>query len=372
MSEYTILHTIESSEPGGAETVLLDLASKVDSRRFRSVALLVKKGWLQEQLQERGVKTFLVECGSWYDFRLPRTIARVVREEKADLIHSHLPDQNFYSCLAGVLVGRKTIVTYHGPIEITSAQGMRQVIKIQFVRHAAASVVVVCDYVGAMLQNVGFKPKKIVRIYNGIDTKLYGDTQGSNLRSELGVPLDTKLVGMIAHLHLAKGYEFFIQAARKVVDALPKVRFVAVGEIKEPIWKELSTLIENLGLKDHVHFLGLRDDIPGILHDLDVFVLSSRSEGFPLAVLEAMAAGRPIVVTRSGGPQELVDDGRTGFLVPPADAQALAETICKLLADPTKAMELGRNARVRVESQFSIETMVGKYEQLYERLLKSA
>ena len=372
MNEFTILHTIESSEPGGAETVLLDLSSRLDSKRFRSVALLIKRGWLQDRLEEKGVKTYLVECGSWYDFRLPRAIARIVRREKVDLIHSHLPDQNFYSCLVGRLTGRRTIATYHGPIEITSAHRMRQVVKIYFVRHAAASVVVVCDYVSAMLQRRGFKPQKIVRIYNGIDTKYFEAAPRNGLRRELDVPRESKLVGMIAHLHSAKGYEFFVQAARRVANVFPAVRFIAVGEIKEPVWSKLTGLIDSLELKDRVHFLGLRDDIPGILHDLDVFVLSSLSEGFPLAVLEAMAAGRPIVVTKSGGPEELIEDGLTGILVPPANAQALADGICQLLTDPAKAMELGRNARMKVDQQFSIETMIAKYEQLYDGLLKSA
>jgi glycosyltransferase involved in cell wall biosynthesis len=331
---------------------------------------LIKEGWLREELEERGVKTVLEECGAWYDFQLPRAIARLARQEKVDLIHSHLPDQNFYSCLAGKAVGRKTIATYHGPIELSRARGFKQTIKVRIVRHSAAAVVVVCDYVGAMLQRVGFSPEKIVKIYNGIDLRTFSNAGEGTLRSELQVPRETKLVGMIAHLHETKGYEFFIQAARKVVDSMPHVQFVAVGELNDRIWKELSTLINKLNLKDHVHFLGMRGDIPEILSDLDLFVLSSLSEGFPLAVLEAMAASKPVVVTRSGGPEELVDDGRTGFLVPPSDPQALAEKICELLSDPGKAAALGRAARAKVESQFPIEKMIENYEQLYDRLLK--
>ncbi|MBI4167040.1 MAG: glycosyltransferase [Acidobacteria bacterium] len=369
MHRHTILHTIETSEPGGAETVVLDLASKLDATRFRSIVLLIKEGWLREKLEERGVRTILVDSGVWYDFRLPRAIARVVRQEKVDLIHSHLPDMNFYSCLAGAVGRRKTITTYHGPIEISRARGFRHAVKLWVVRRSAVSVVVVCDYVGAMLQNCGFTRDKIVKIYNGINIEPYGGERGSRLRAELGVPLDTKLVGMIAHLHPAKGYEFFIQAARKVVDALPKVRFVAVGEIKEPIWEGLSTLIKSLDLGNHIHFLGLRDDIPSILNDLDVFALSSLSEGFPLAVLEAMAAGKPVVVTQSGGTKELVEDGRTGFLVPPGDSEALAARIREVLADPVLAAALGRAARHEVEVKFPFAKMVSEYESLYERCL---
>jgi glycosyltransferase involved in cell wall biosynthesis len=126
-----------------------------------------------------------------------------------------------------------------------------------------------------------------------------------------------------------------------------------------------------LGLKDRFVFLGFRADVPEILADLDVFVLSSVSEGLSIATIEAMAAGKPVVVTRSGGPREVVEDGRTGLLVPPADPKALASRICELLRNPDLATTLSRNARAEVDSKFSLARMIREYESLYERCLGS-
>jgi glycosyltransferase involved in cell wall biosynthesis len=370
MSQYTILHTIDTSGPGGAETVVLNLATRLDSRRFRSLALLPPRSWLADKLGNRNVPVFYADSRAWYDLRLPRAIARIVREQKVDLIHSHLPDRNFYSCLAGYLVGCKTIVTYHGPVELSTANQLRNRIKLWVVRNSATAVAVVCDFVGEMLKNLHFPASKLVRVYNGVAVS---DSIGSGqmyLRRELGLGDDAKLIGMIANIRQSKGYEYFIRAARDVCAADRRADFVAVGDIDQELAAPLWDLLDELRLRDRVHFLGYREDIGEILNDLDVFVLSSTSEGLPLVLLEAMAAGKAVVATRCGGPQEVVDDTRTGYLVPIRDAQQLAARISEILIHPELASALGAKARDKVLAEFSIEHMIATYEQLYERLLR--
>lgn len=369
MKRFTILHTIETAGPGGAETVVLNLASRVNSDRFRSIVLLPREDWLSKNLRERGIPTFFVDSKAWYDFRLPLGMARVIRQERVDLIHSHLPGQNFYSCVVGRLTGPKTIATYHGALELAQSQGLRGKIQLGTVRGMADAVVVVCDFMGKMLQDIQFPADKIVRIYNGITVERYEGPSDGRLRKELGLSNGTKIVGTVANLRQTKGYEFFIQAAGKVLAAVPHARFVAIGDIDQEIAKPLFEAIGRLGLHDRVHFLGFRKDVPELLKELDVFVLASVSEGFPLVALEAMAASRPMVVTRSGGPQEIVDDGLNGMLVPPADSDALAGKICELLTNPQRANELANSARFKVGSAFSLEKMISDYEHLYERLL---
>jgi glycosyltransferase involved in cell wall biosynthesis len=372
MRKFTILHTIETAGPGGAETVVLNLASGLDNSRFRSIALLPREDWLSEKLREQGVPTFFVDSEAWYDFRMPFGMARLVRREKIDLIHSHLPGQNFYSCMVGLLTGRKTIATYHGAIELSQSGRLRGAIQFGWVRRSADAVVVVCDHVGGMLRDTGFPAEKIVRIHNGISPDRFQVAGDGRLRRELGLRNGTKLVGTVANLRQSKGYEFFIEAARKVVDAAPDTRFVAVGDIDPIIAKPLFASIKRLGLQDRFLFLGFRTDVPEFLSELDVFVLPSVSEGFPLVALEAMASARPIIVTRSGGPQEIIEDGKTGLLVPPADPDALAEKICELLGNPERAAVLARAARAKLVSTFTLERMIRDYERLYERLLNVA
>ncbi len=369
MKTFTILHTIETAGPGGAETVVLDLASRVDSSRFRSIVLLPREDWLSANLKERGIPTFFVDSKAWYDFRLPRGMARLIRQEKVELIHSHLPGQNFYSCAVGRLMGPKTIATYHGALELAQSQGIRGKIQLGTVRRTADAVVVVCDFMRKMLQDINFPANKIVRIYNGIKVERYEVPGDGRLRRELGLYNGTKIVGTVANLRQTKGYEFFVQAAGKVLATAPDTQFVAIGDIDQEIAKPLFETIRRLGIQDRFHFLGFRKDIPELLKELDIFVLASVSEGFPLVALEAMAASRPMVVTRSGGPQEIIDDGRNGMLVPPSDADALAGKISELLGDPRRASELAQSALLKVSSTFSIEKMISEYEGLYERLL---
>jgi glycosyltransferase involved in cell wall biosynthesis len=191
------------------------------------------------------------------------------------------------------------------------------------------------------------------------------------LRQELGCGGESKLVGMIANISTCKGCDDFIRAARRVADTFPQVRFVSVGDIDPALRQPLFSLVRELGLQNRFFFLGFREDVPEILSELDIFVLSSLSEGLSIATIEAMAAGKPVVVTRSGGPEEIVEDGRTGFLVPPANPDALAERICDVLRAPGRAHAMGLSAQAEVKSRFTLEKMVREYERLYQRLLNS-
>lgn len=372
MSKRTILHTIETGGPGGAETVLLHLASRLNRGRYRSLALLPGKGWLSERLEESGVPVHFVESKGWYDFRVPRAMRRLIREEGIDLIHSHLPGHNFYSCLAGSMTGRPAVVTYHGAVEFDRTSSWKDRIRLAAVRNLADAVVVVCDYVGELLEAKHFPGRKIQRIYNGISAEKFAVARDGHLRMELRVADGAPLVGTVANVRESKGYEFFVRAARMVLDRAPDTHFVAVGDVDPVLGKPLFALVDRLQLRDRFHFLGFRKDVPEILSALNVFVLASVSEGFPLVALEAMAAGKSVVMTRSGGQQEIVEDGVNCLLVPPADAEALAAGIGELMGNPARAAEMAQRARARVQADFTIEKMVGEYEALYERLLEAA
>jgi len=366
MKRLNILHTIETSGPGGAENVLLLLAKGLDQERFRSVVAINEHGWLEEQLHDLGLPTVRVEWKRWWDLRLPRGLARLVREEKIDLIHSHLPDQNFYSCLASRISGCPAIVTYHGPVELKDSGTLRGWLKLQLVRHTARQVVVVCDFVKQMLREIGFPDDRLLRIYNGIETSRFSGVAGGELRRELKCSPETVLIGMVANVRAPKGHEYFIRAARIIADKHPNSHFVISGDLHETLAPPLFTLVRDLGLQDRLRFLGFREDVPRILTDLDIYVLPSTSEGFPLVVLEAMACARPVVATRCGGASEMVDDRHTGFLVPTANAEAIASRVNELLEDKEMGAHMGSAARLRVEREFSVQAMVANYECLYE------
>ncbi len=173
---------------------------------------------------------------------------------------------------------------------------------------------------------------------------------------------------MVANVREAKGYEYFLQAASQVSQNMPQALFLAIGEGKNGRAEKLRDRVRELSLEDRFLFLGFRQDIPEILSDLDLFVLSSVQEGFSLATVEAMAAGKPVVATRSGGPEEIVEDGRTGMLVPPGDADGLAAGICELLSNPVRAGAMGREGREKAFRDFSLVAMIRQYEEQYARV----
>ncbi len=366
MKKLNILHTIETSGPGGAENVLLLLVAGLDPERFRSVVVINEPGWLEDRLHELGLPTVRVQWNKWWDFRLPRALARMVEEEQIDLIHSHLPDQNFYACLASRLSGCPTIVTYHGPVELSDSGTLRGWLKLQLVKRTARKVVVVCDFVRDMLKNIGFPDGKLCRIYNGIETSRFAAADCGVLRRELNCPPETVIVGMVANVRAPKGHEYFIRAARLIADQHPNTFFVISGDLHDTLAPPLFKLVNDLGLQESLRFLGFREDVPRILTDIDIFVLPSTSEGFPLVLLEAMACAKPVVATRCGGAGEVVADGRTGFMVPVADAPAIAARVIELLNQKDKRASMGKAAKKDIQRGFSVQAMVANYERLYE------
>jgi glycosyltransferase involved in cell wall biosynthesis len=366
VKKLNILHTIETSGPGGAENVLLRLAGGLNPERFRSVVVINKPGWLEDRLRDLGMPTVRVEWNRWWDLRLPRALAHLVEERQIDLIHSHLPDQNFYACVASRISRCPAIVTYHGPVELSNSGTLRGWLKLQTVKHTACKVIVVCDFVRDMLKNIGFPDAKLLRIYNGIDTSRFAAAAAGGLRSELNCPPGTKLIGMVANVRAPKGHEHFIRAARLIADQHPNTFFVISGDLHKTLAPPLFKLVSDLGLENRLKFLGYREDVPGILTDLDIFVLPSTSEGFPLVVLEAMACAKPVVATRCGGAGEAVEDGRTGFMVPVANAPAIAVRVGELLDQEERGASMGKVGKGRIDREFSVQAMVANYERLYE------
>lgn len=364
----TILHTIQTGGPGGAETLVLQIASGLNPDCYRSVVLLPGGRWLPARLDERGIPYVLADSHAWYDTTVVRRMVEVVRRENVDVIHSHLPGQNFYACLAGKITGKPVIVTYHGAVELEQSRGFKGKTRLWVVRNFASAFAVVCDQMARALGDAGFPDKKIIRIYNGVEVDRFTPGPSGILRSELGLAPDTPIVGMVANIRPPKGYEYFVRAARIVLDRFPHAYFVSVGEGKKGLSEKLDALVDELHLRNRFSFLGLRSDVPELLRDFDVFALSSISEGFPFVALEAMSAGKPSVMTRCGGPEEIVDDGVTGFLVSIADPSALAEKISLLLSDPVLAAGMGRAARAKILAKFTLPGMLRNYERFYRRL----
>jgi glycosyltransferase involved in cell wall biosynthesis len=201
-----------------------------------------------------------------------------------------------------------------------------------------------------------------------IEPMLEAEQHRGRLRAELGVGSEQRLIGIVARLVPIKAHEIFLEAAATIRAAAPDTTFLIIGDGERR--SELESLAEQLGVADATRFLGWRDDMREVYADLDVVTLCSNNEGSPVALIEALAAGRPVVSTRVGGVPNVVKDGESGLLVPPRDPAALAEGVLALLRDPARAAELGQAGRRAVFPRHSSGRLVQDVARLYLELAR--
>lgn len=362
-----ILHMIETTGSGGAEQVIVDIVRHLDREKFISVVVLTGKGWLYDNISSSGVVPEIIKSEGAYDWRFIRKVMKLSKLKKVDVIHSHLDDTNFYACLVGIFSRIPVIATYHGMIGSWNVKNVKDSIKMAIIKFHAKYVVAVSEFLKTELLKAGsFKNSQLRRIYNGVDFQILGQEDGSKkLRSELNLPQEAILIGTIGNMERWKGFDYFIKAVPTIIEKSPKSYFLIIGEIKEDILGDLDALIASLKLEGRIFFMGFRGDIPQILTQLDIFVLPSLSEGLSIATIEAMAKERPVIVTDSGGPTEIVDEGRTGFVVPPKDPEAIAQRVIQLINDPNLAQTLGKQAKIAVQNKFDLKSTISTYADLY-------
>jgi len=360
----TILHLVETGGPGGAEQMLVALVEHLDPTRYHSIICLPRVGWLQSELEKRGFETVVLRQHGVLDLAWLFRIVRLVTERRVNLIHAHEFAMNAYGTLVSVLTNTPLVATVHG--KNYYAERWRRRLAYRWVAKRAVVVAVSNDLKHFLRNHVGLADNEVVTLHNGIDSKAFpeSDRAGATVRRELGLG-DRSVIGTIGNLYPVKGHRYFLEAAALVTKTIPNAAFVIAG--RGDLLSDLQHTAQMLGIDRQVLFLGHRQDIAALLQAMDVFVLPSLSEGLPLALLEAMSARKPVVGTAVGGVPEVIVDGETGLIVPPKDAPALAHKIVFLLTHPDEAMRLGRLARLRVEEQFSVSSMVRGYEDLYAR-----
>lgn len=362
----TILFLSTSSGPGGAERVISNLAASLDPKRFRAVLCLFRPGWLQEQSESRGIRTFIIPTKGMTDWRWASQFGRLLRQEQVDLIHAHEFDANVQGTFVAALTGIPLIATVHGKNYFW--ERLRRRLAYRWVSRRATMVAVSEDLKQFIVEKVGVSPGRVKVLYNGVDTFPHCDSASvAQCRKELGLPENHQIVGIVGNLYPVKGHQYLIESIPSVLAKCPNTSFVFAG--RGQLEGELRAQAHRLGVEERVCFLGLRQDIAKILAMLDVFVLPSLSEGLSMAILEAMIAGKAVVATAVGGNPELVLDGETGFLVPPRDSRMLAAKLITLLTDRQQAASFAEKSKRRAEEQFSLRIMVSSYQSLYDECL---
>jgi len=361
-----ILHIISSGGMYGAEAVILNLSRTLNQGPHRSMLGVFSNTsnpnlQLYENATKESIESYLIPCNGQIDRKAITSIRELVQRIGADVVHAHGFKADIYAFFALRALGVPLVSTCHTWYDNDRKVFFYGVLDRMILRGYARVVAVSEDVLQRLLKS-GVKANKVSMIRNGIDLRPF-DRASAVVRHELGLD-EYQIVGLVGRLSVEKGVDIFLHAAARVLAHCPDTKFVVAGD--GPDRAELDALIDKLGIRDHVRMLGRCNDMPALYASLDIMVSASRREGLPMAILEGMASRLPLVATAVGEVPTVIQDGRTGALVPAEDTELLAAAIIELLGDPAERERLGSAARQLVEDEFSAERMTADYLRVYE------
>ena len=377
-SRIRILYTMEEkrvSQYGGSLKALLNILGAIDRRRFDPFVLLTWDESARSAFKGLDVPVWCLPFPCYRKSKSILTIPfvvykfhRLLRNEKIDLVHVNTGYNDVpYVGLTASRLGIPAVLTSRSSVELRE----------KFIPYRFKSMdryIVVSRSMESELRRNGVRDEHFETIHSGIDlacfrADLKSDSQLEQRRA-LKLPEEATLVGMVANLAPMKGQEFLIRAVGLLAKRFQDLHCLLVGGGDRSFVQHLQALTADLGIANRVIFPGHQEDVRPYLIAMDLFVLSSLSEAFGIALIEAMAFEKPVVASRVGGIPEVVENGVTGILVPPGDEKSLAEVIGSLLANPQKSKEMGRAGGNRVANLFSLEKEVSRLEECYLRLLQ--
>ncbi len=365
-----ILQISSAKNFGGGEKHLVYLSQGLKKRGHEIFAAVRPEiGWLEQLSFLPAENIFKLPLRNSFDVLSARKLAGIIRRENIEIVHAHLARDYPAAALAvRVMPNAKLVLTRHVLFPVNYLQ--------KFALSNVAKVIAVSSAVESNLRKT-FPPEKIVSIPNGIEIEKWSKADGKQLREAFrfqhNIPFDAHLVGTIGELKTLKGQEDFVIAARIVARQFPESRFVVAGKDNsrdQNYRRKLKRLVKVFGLEERFLWLGWVENTAEILHSLDVFVSASHSESFGLAILEAMASSLGIVATETAGALELLENDKTGKLIPMQNPVKLAEVVDELLSDNELRRKLGRQAQAAAERNFDLKKMVDETEKVYKQLLQ--
>lgn len=352
-----ILQVIAPHRYSGAERIAVTLADGLQRRGHRVVFACNGQPQFLEALQEKGL---VCEDAGVFGKLNPVPLGRLVglaRRFQADVIHTHLSSAAWLGSLTGNLLGIPVLAHVHALNTRTW--------------FGRADMLAACSQgVKEHLVQQGLAPERIQVIYNGIDlSRLQSLRPLSDVRRDMSITDGQPVVGIAAHLTPKKGQRYFVEAAALLSEKRPDLLCYLLGEGEQH--QELATLADSLGIGDRVHLMGYRADAVDLMQAMDIVLLPSiAKEGLGLCLVEASGLGKPVIGSDAPGIKEVIEPERTGLLVPPGDARALADAMDRLLADRDLRERMGQAGRQRVSRMFGLERMIEETEQLYYRLIE--
>ncbi len=362
-----VLQVVGNAIVGGMESWVQRLVEQLPRERFEFWALCPFESAFTEKLRALGATVHVAPLPDDPPWTTVQMAASIVQHARIDVLHAHLPKAHLLAGLAGALTQRPVVATVHGRFLSTLD------LEVHHFARSHLSVVCHASYFHAL--SLGVDPQRLSCELNGVDTERFqpqpaGLPRPNALHEALGLPPQAPLVGFIGRLSAEKGPEVFVRSALILASHRPDVHSVLIGE--GPMREELSALIRRFGLQDRVHLAGARSDMPTVYPELDLAVSCSHTEAMPLAVMEAMASGVPVVATRVGGVSHLVEHAHTGWLVAPGDFDDIGNRCAALLGEPATLERMGQAARARAVAQLGLAASSARVADLLEQVAARA
>jgi len=368
----TILHSIDTTGPGGAETVFLDLVENLQLDGYENYAIIKGSGWVEDQLKKRNVRYYIVKPRGGLSLPYYFELVKLLKQNNTALIQAHLLGStltySFLSCLLRIPL----VATIHGQVDLNPKEKwiwLKQKIMRAGVNQLIAVSKDLRDYINIRKL---FPTSSVQIIYNGVDEKRYQVNNSGRLRRELGMAEGDLLIGSLGNVRPAKNYELLLDVATLLAarNTMP-AHFVIAGHQKKDLMKKLQIKMQECNLTSRVHFLGFQNDTAEYLRQLDIFLLTSSSEGFSIATIEAMASGLPIVATRCGGPEEILEHEKTGLLVENGNANELVKALQDVCNKDGLKQALASAGKSHAVSRFSVANMYQSYAGVYQRYISA-
>ena len=352
---------------GGGERIVLRLAEHLPSYGYRASILTFAASPDGPALQSPPCTIYLLPLTRVYGFTAARgawELRKFIRSHKVDLVATFFESSDLWGGLVAKTAGAKVIWSRR---DMGILRQKKHQIAYRWMASMPDAVIAVSEQVRMHSIDVdGIDADRVFTVHNGLDIARWSAPDRPSKNAG-----DAMLVTTVGNIRRVKGHDVFVRAAAVLAGRFPRARFSVAGKILEQdYFSELTDLVQSLGLQDRFYFDGAVSDPRGHLAAADIFVLPSRSEGFSNAIVEAMAASLPVVATNVGGNAEAVDDGTTGFIVPPEDETLLADALAKLLAEPLKAQAMGQAGRIAAMEKFTVAAMMDKVAAIYRQVLR--
>lgn len=359
---FRLLFLIDThlSMAGGAEKHLEMLISNLDYSCFRVDVVQLGEGDLGNKDTIGGARIYHLPLGrllSPSGIKRAFEIYRIMRAGAYDCVISIFESSDLISVAFARIAGVRALISNRRDTGFKNSPRLKAIYRR--INSCFDVIIAVSDAVRESLMKQGVANTRIHVIWNAVDEMRFRDLDAARVRAERSIPGDATVLGLIANLKPVKDHATAIEAVAALHHRGKPVHLLLAGD--GPLRSELETLVSNRGLNSFVHFLGMREDVVSVLAAMDIFVLSSLTEGMSNAMLEAMAAGKPIVASAVGGNLEVVQQGIQGFLVPPKDVTAFTDALDKLVDSKTLRERMGDAARQRVREKFSVSAMVNSY-----------